>query len=281
MKCLTFYLAFFCSTILFAQSSIFNSAFKGNSFIQIGSSVQVINPSTLHFIGNDFDFSIHHASFSPRKTFESDRPSSRQMLNSFSIEMGHYIKRGVLMSVNFDQMGYQLKHQTLLVSGSIPSNIDQLSGLPQSSNNTFVSMDSIGFDFNVAQSNRISINFSLSQNLFRTPKRGFVLNAIYGIGAGAVHSTSTIYFGTALQPSIKSLSGFTTTANAGLRFEFLRHFYLLTNLSGVLLSNRNIRLDLSDGSQFVKSTMLYGQGTLFIGYVFSFKRNKLCDCPKF
>ena len=277
MNQLTFLIGVFISTISFSQSSIFNSAFKGNSFVQIGSSLHYMTPSTLHFTGNNFDFSLNHSVLS-NKGSTTSQPLLRQAL---SVEFGHNIRRGVLLSLNWDQMGYGLTNQVLEVTGNITPGIDNLSGLPATSNNTLVSMDTIGFTFNVGRSNRVTLQANLCQNLFRTAKRGFVINAVYGLGAGIVHSTSTTTFGSALQPNIKSLSGFSVAANAGLRFEFLRHFYVLTNLSGVMLSNQNLRLDVSDGSQSVKGTLGYGQATVFVGSVFSFKNRKSCDCPKF
>lgn len=281
MRTLMVLLGFFFGASVLGQSTIFNSAFKGNFFIQAGSSMQFFNPSTLRFTGNNFDFSLNNARLTSLNRHVGGGNKHAILTSAYSLEVGHNIKRGVMVSANIDQMGYGLNNQTLEVTGSIAPGIDQLSGLPETSNQTLVSMDSIGFNVEISRSNRFSINLNLCQNLYRTTKRGFVLNAVYGFSAGVIHSTSTITFGNALQPSIKSLSGISASANAGLRFEFLRHFYLLTQLSGVLLSNHNIRLDLSDGSQALKGNLLYGQTTVFIGSIFSLKNRKSCDCPKF
>jgi len=109
----------------------------------------------------------------------------------------------------------------------------------------------------------------------------FVVNGVYGLGIGVLHTTSALVFGPSEQPVLSGLSGIGLNASLGLRVEFFRHFYVMPTLNGGFLFQRNIRLDVSDATQFAQHTASYGQLAINVGTVFFLGKQKNCDCPHF
>jgi hypothetical protein len=271
---------FLCGSVSFAQRGVFNSAYKGNINVQFGTASTYFQASTLNFSGSKFDFVLKNPNLrQPNNTLAL--PSSEWSENQYKLSIGYTVKRGILLSFNIDNFKYLITPQELLISGRVAPGYDQLGGLSGTYNNTPVSMDTLGFAFNVSSAKFISTRLEFLQNLYRVKNRMFVINAVYGIGIGALHSASDVVFGPAEQSRISGLSGFGLNLNVGLRFEFFRHFYLMPLLNGGYLLQRNLRIDISDATQHVRHNVGFGQVSINIGAVFFLGKKENCDCPHF
>ena len=279
LKTAWFFLFFWCS-VSFAQRGVFNSAYKGNFNVQFGTSATYFQPSTLNFSGSKFDFVLKNTNLRPPNN-KLALPSSGGSENQYKLSVGYTVKRGILLSFNMDNFKYLIPPQELLISGRVAPGYDQLGGLSGIYNNTQVSMDTLGFAFNVSSAKFISARLEFLQNLYRLQNRMFVINAVYGIGIGVLHSASDVVFGPAEQSRITGLSGFGLNLNVGLRFEFFRHFYLMPVLNGGYLLQRNLRIDISDATQHVRHNVGFGQVSINIGAVFFLGKKENCDCPHF
>ena len=279
LKTAWFFLFFWCS-VSFAQRGVFNSAYKGNFNVQFGTSATYFQPSTLNFSGSKFDFVLKNTNLIPPNN-KLALPSSGWSENQYKLSVGYTVKRGILLSFNMDNFKYLIPPQELLISGRVAPGYDQLGGLSGIYNNTQVSMDTLGFAFNVSSAKFISARLEFLQNLYRLQNRMFVINAVYGIGIGVLHSASDVVFGPAEQSRITGLSGFGLNLNVGLRFEFFRHFYLMPVLNGGYLLQRNLRIDISDATQHVRHNVGFGQVSINIGAVFFLGKKENCDCPHF
>ena len=269
-----------CGTVQ-AQNSLFNSAYKGNLSLEVGMSSNQYAKSSLSMMGNEFSFTLNDATFiQPIDGIPS--PNMRDLLsNQYRIAIGYTVKRGVQLQLNLDNFQYQLANQRLNIDGYVTPGFDIIGGLAGTFNSTSVEIDTIGFRFSSNSTKLISMNLNLLQNLYRTKSRMFVLNAIYGIGLGALHTTSSVTFGPAYQNERSGMSGFAAMAQGGIRVEFLRHFYILPKLSAGILVQNNIGLDVSDATQKATHTLWVGQMSLNVGTVFFLGKQKNCDCPHF
>lgn len=274
-------LLFFLSNVCFAQRGVFNSAYKGNLSMEAGMSSNHYAKSSFSMMGNEFTFTLNNANFNqPYKGIPS--PNMRDFLsNQYRFAIGYTVKRGVQLQLGLDNLKYQLVNQRLNIDGYINPGFDLTGGLGGNFSSTYVEMDTIGFRFNTNSTKFISLNLNLLQNLFRLKSRMFVLNAIYGIGLGALHTTSSITFGPAYQNELSGMSGFAAIAHGGIRIEFFRHLYLLPNFSGGVLAQNNIRMDISDASQRASQRLWVSQMSINIGTVFFLGKKENCDCPHF
>jgi hypothetical protein len=55
----------------------------------------------------------------------------------------------------------------------------------------------------------------------------------------------------------------------------------MPTINGGFLMQRNIKLDVSDATQFAKHNAIYGQLAINVGTVFFLGKQKNCDCPHF
>lgn len=279
MKIVIFIL-FLGGSLSLAQRGVFNSAYKGNINLQLGTASTYFQASTLNFSGSKFDFQVQNATLRQPNS-ELVLPSPEWAENQYKLTVGYTVKRGILLSLNIDNFKYSLIPQELLISGRVAPGYDQLGGLSGIYNNTNLSMDTLGFAFNVSSAKFISTRLEFLQNLYRVKNRLFVINAAYGIGIGVLHSSSNMVFGPAEQSKITGFSGLGVNVNVGLRFEFFRHFYMMPLLNGGYLFQRNLRIDISDATQHVRHNVGFGQVSINIGTVFFLGKKENCDCPHF
>ena len=264
-----------------AQNGVFNSAYKGNLNIQLGNSSNYFGLSTLNFTGSKYDLTLSNTRLEQPYEGMPGVTLGDFSSNQYKLSIGYTVKRGVLISLNLDNIKYRVSPQTLVISGRVMDGFDQLGGLSGTYNNTSVAMDTIGFRFGASSTKYIATKLEFIQNLYRLRSRMFVVNGVYGLGIGVLHTTSALVFGPSEQPVLSGLSGIGLNASLGLRVEFFRHFYVMPTLNGGFLFQRNIRLDVSDATQFAQHNASYGQLAINVGTVFFLGKQKNCDCPHF
>jgi hypothetical protein len=157
--------------------------------------------------------------------------------------------------------------------------MDTVSNLSGQYTDELINLDSarIQFGSDVGMS-FVSIELNLMQNLYRTKRRNFVVNAIYGIGAGVLHTNSTFNFG-GFEDSKSSLSGFGVNANGGLRFEFFKYFYVQPNLSASFLDQISVRTHQNATQNTVSHFFGAFNSSISAGIIIYLKSKKDCDCP--
>ena len=205
---------------------------------------------------------------------------SKLLSNQYNISVGYNIRRGVNLSLGIDRLKYGIKPgQSVFLNGYVNSEMDTVSNLSGQYTNELINLDSarIQFGSDVGMS-FVSIELNLMQNLYRTKRRNFVVNAIYGIGAGVLHTNSTFNFG-GFEESNSSLSGFGLNANAGLRFEFFKYFYLQPNLSAAFLDQIGVYTHQNAAKNKVSHFFGAFNTTISAGVIVYLKSKKDCDCP--
>lgn len=268
--------------LVYGQSGSLNSAYKGNLILQLGFSSNYFMNSTLEMKGSTYDFQLDHAKIT-QPSLGLPKPDFGDVTNTqYKLKIGYNIKRGVLLTFGLDNIKYTLPNQTLTVNGQVASNYDQIGGLSGVFSQKQINMDTLGFGFDVSSAKYIHMEMDLVQNLFRTSKRNFVLNALYGLGVGLLHSNSKFDFGpAAYQNGISGLSGIGVHANAGLRFEFFKYFFIQPNLSGGLLFQNQLKMDVSEVKNVASHRIGFGQTSILCGTILYLNKKKNCDCPHF
>lgn len=274
MKSLLLLILLSCVGITWAQ----NSAYKGNLSLSLGLNQSAFLNSNIDFNGNAYNFSFSNSQISAIKNDISFKELKSVLQSQYNFSLGYTIRKGILLSFGIDNFRYDLPNQTLNLSGYIAPSYDQISDLSGNYENAPIDLDSSEFRFNILSAKYINAQCELIQNLYRSSKRNFVLNAIYGIGLGTLHSTSQVLFGTAYQNNVQGLSGFGANINGGLRFEFFKHIFIQPTFRGGILVQNAIKIDVSSAYNHASHTTMYGQVGLRFGAIFSFNK-KNCDCP--
>ena len=257
-----------------------NSTFAGNFNFSIGLGSNFYSKSNLKFSGSGYDFSLDDVVLWQNSPAFSMPDFSKLLSNQYAISVGYNIRRGVNLSLGIDRLKYGIKPgQSVFLNGYVSSEMDTVSNLSGQYTNELINLDSarIQFGSDVGMS-FVSIELNLMQNLYRTKRRNFVVNAIYGIGAGVLHTNSTFNFG-GFEESNSSLSGFGLNANAGLRFEFFKYFYLQPNLSAAFLDQIGVYTHQNAAKNKVSHFFGAFNTTISAGVIVYLKSKKDCDCP--
>ena len=257
-----------------------NSTFAGNFNFSIGLGSNFYSKSNLKFSGSGYDFSLDDVGLWQNSPAFSMPDFSKLLSNQYAISVGYNIRRGVNLSLGIDRLKYGIKPgQSVFLNGYVSSEMDTVSNLSGQYTDELINLDSarIQFGSDVGMS-FVSIELNFMQNLYRTKRRNFVVNAIYGIGAGVLHTNSTFNFG-GFEESKSSLSGFGVNANAGLRFEFFKYFYLQPNLSAAFLDQIGVYTHQNAAKNKVSHFFGAFNTTISAGVIVYLKSKKDCDCP--
>jgi hypothetical protein len=275
------FIACFSPLLLQAQNAkAQNSTFAGNFNFSIGLGSNFYSKSNLKFSGSGYDFSLDDVALWQNSPAFSMPDFSKLLSNQYNISVGYNIRRGVNLSLGSDRLKYGIKPgQTVFLNGYVSSEMDTVSNLSGQYTNELINLDSarIQFGSDVGMS-FVSIELNLMKNLYRTKRRNFVVNAIYGIGAGVLHTNSTFNFG-GFEESKSSLSGFGLNANVGLRFEFFKYFYLQPTLSAAFLDQIGVYTHQNAAKNNVSHFFGAFNTTISAGVIVYLKSKKDCDCP--
>ncbi len=275
-----FAIAFF-PFLLFSQSSkANNSAYAGNVNFSVGLGSNFYSHSTLKFFGSGYNFSLEKVGLWQNSPAFSMPDLSKMLSNQYAIRVGYNIRRGVNVSLGIDRLKYGIKpNQSVYLNGFVSSEVDTVSNLSGQYTDELINLDSarIQFGSDLGMS-FVNIELNLIQNLYRTKRRNFVVNAVYGIGAGLLHTNANFNFG-GFEESKSSLSGFGVNANAGLRFEFFKYFYVQPDLSAAFLDQISVHTHQNAAKNSVSHIFGAFNTSISAGFILYLKSKKDCDCP--
>ena len=270
--------AFMVSVSCFAQSYRVLSTAKKMVAFHIGMANNRFLPSNFMMNGNYFNLRINNARF---ESVTSPFKLSQFFSSSMHVGMGWNVRKNLQVMVGLDNLKYQLTPQVLSITGSVKPNYDQLGGFSGSYQNTPVAMDTLGFTIEMTNVRFISLQLNRLVPLIHSRNYIFAVVGTYGAGLGALNSEYNFNFGPSKQEQLSSLSGIGGFMNFGVRLEFFGRVYLLPSLSGGLLVQKNLRMNLSEANQTAKQQLWFGQANLSIGTTLFPGKRKNCDCPHF
>jgi len=264
------------------KKNAFNSANSGVFNLSYGNSASFYSKSTLNFVGDGYNFRLDKVQLWQQHQGIVLPDFHNFKSQQYNVHFGYNVKKGVNISIGMDHVQYGISpNQSTSFTGYVADGMDTVSHLVGHYDQLPYHLDSARFQY---QTNTglsfINIQLNLIQNLRRTKNRNFVINAIYGIGAGVLYSSTDFNFGGYPQTNVKSLSGLGALVQAGLRFEFFRHLYIQPSLTGAFLSQRSNHTQ----NQAPKNIAMHNFGMLNTsinaGIIFAIKK-KNCDCPAF
>ncbi len=269
-------------TVNSQKKSTFNSANKGVFNFSYGNSASFYSKSTLNFVGDGYNFSLDKVQLWQLQKGIVLPDFQNFKTQQYNIHFGYNIKKGVNISIGMDHVQYGISpNQSTTLTGYVADGLDSISHLNGHYDQLAYNLDSARFQYRTNTGlSFINCQLNLIQNLRRTKNRNFVINAIYGVGAGVLYSSTDFNFGGYPQTNVKSLSGLGVLVHAGFRLEFFRHIYIQPSLTGAFLSQRSNHTQ----NHAPKNLAMHNFGmlntSLNAGIIFAIKK-KGCDCPGF
>lgn len=244
---------------------------KGRFFFYWGYNRSAYTKSDIHFTGSNYNFTIYDVSAgdSPTKDLITYIQPAGFTHPQYNYRLGYYLSNKYSVSIGNDHMKYHLLQQATNLTGYISGGhdaetFDNLQVLVGEDDGTGITGDSYlntlprGFVptyENFSGLNDISIELGRTDKLWVSANKKHALSAMTTIGVGSMVTNT---HATVLGINDKShtagggswnyhMSGFSTTASAGIQFDFCRHFFLLTRLKGGFIDLTNVNTTIEGG----------------------------------
>jgi hypothetical protein len=263
----------------FAQNSKpkkYTASNKGKFFVSWGANRESFSKSDIHFIGDNYDFTIKDATAKDKpKGWHIDYINpSRMTIPQTNVKVGYFVSNHYKVSLGVDHMKYVMQRNlNKIVNGYINlPNTEAGSVYNGTFNNdtVFVSEDFLKFEHTnglnyvygeIARVDDISSIF----NIKNTDK--FQLNISEGIGAGILYPKTN----TTLLEKDKydefHLAGYGISVIAGLNLTFFKHFFIRLGLKGGYINMPDIRTT-KNTSASASQHFVYLQRIIAFGGVF-------------
>lgn len=249
--------------------------------------------SNLRFIGPGYDFTMQNvvAHDNPVKigggTYINPKTIS---VPQFNARIGYYFKDHWAISFGYDHMKYIMANENeILLSGEISPGVDNTAlnwnGIYNSEpittdRNYFHYENSDGLNYLRFELTRSDMLFGLGG------ENQFIITSNLGVATGGLLSFNDFTFGGDVINGGKkntrtiSMSGYGISAHVGLRFEFFRHVFLQSTLSGGFHHQLAVHNRPTDASAITKHKYGYGELHTVVGFLFYIRPTNSCDsCP--
>lgn len=240
--------------------------------------------SNIHFIGPGYDFtlagSVAHDNPSPFSAKVYFNPS-KITVPQFNARIGYYFKDHWAFSLGYDHMKYIFADgNNVLLSGTINPGVDPVTNWEGTYNNESVTTNRDYFHYENSNGlNYLRIGVERTDNLYELGN-WFMLSTHAGAGVGGILSYNDFKFGGQEDLVTVSLSGYALSAHAALRFEFFKHVFIQTNLSGGFMHQTHVRTRHNEPNAYVKQKYGYYMFDTALGFLFYIRPTNDCNsCP--
>lgn len=289
MKFIVF-LALLCAPFLSSGQSTWKkskqkvSHAQGTLFGYWGYNRSAYTKSNIRFVGPGYDFTLSGAKAHDNQSpFSVDKYLVNVTIPQFNARLGYYFRNHWAISAGYDHMKYVFQDRNeVTLSGEISPGVDPVTnwsgiytGEPViTDRETFHYENSNGLNYIHLQLTRTDLLFAFGQN------HQFAISSNLSAGAGALLSINDLTFAGTKSRETASMSGYGLSAHAGLRFEFFRHVFIQTNLTGGFNHQVRVRTRPNDSSSFARHTYGYGMWDTSLGFLLYIRPTNACDsCP--
>ena len=257
---------------------------QGTLFGYWGYNRSAYTKSNIRFVGPGYDFTLSGAKAHDNQSpFSVDKYLINVTIPQFNARIGYYFRNHWAISAGYDHMKYVFQDRNeVTLSGEISPGVDPVTnwsgiytGEPViTDRETFHYENSNGLNYIHLQLTRTDLLFAFGQ------KHQFAISSNLSAGAGALLSINDLTFAGTKSRETASMSGYGLSAHAGLRFEFFRHVFIQTNLTGGFNHQVRVRTRPNDSSSFARHTYGYGMWDTSLGFLLYIRPTNACDsCP--
>ncbi len=253
----------------------------GSMYFYWGYNRSIYAKSTINFIGDNYNFTIHKAT-------ADDRPINdlrtyfnfKTMLEpQFNVRIGWYRNNKWDFSFGYDHMKYVMTNwQEAKLTGFIPESENQYLNGIFNGEYYIINSNAINYE-NTNGLNYISLQTNYNHLFYRTRERQFVIRGRLGVGiGGVVTQTGFNWNGKEYNTEIK-LTGYGASVHSGIRLEFFNRFFAQSNWSTGLINLPNLQT-IANTNNYAKQKLVYADWQLVAGVFWYLKFKNKCDsCP--
>ncbi len=261
---------------------------QGTLFAYWGNNRSAYTKSTIHFVGEGYDFTLKgcratdiKTPFSPSIYFNP----AKLTLPQYNVRVGYYIRKGYAIAVGFDHMKYAFTDKNeVLLSGTINPGIDTTVNNWNGSYSSFpIVTDRNVFNYDQIKGlNYLKIEFIKTDRWYEAGKNNwFVASTNLGLGLGGILSTTNFTFaGKTNTTSSSYMSGFAFSAQAGIRLEFFKHLFIQSTFSGGFMQQIHVPTRNNEPNASAKQKFGYTSFDNALGFLLYIRPTNDCNsCP--
>lgn len=259
---------------------------KGTLFGYWGYNRSGYTKSDLRFQGPGYDFTLSGAvAHDNPSTVTADAYLNPRNITvpQFNARIGYYFAHHWAFSMGYDHMKYIFKDgNEVLLSGTIAPGVDPETNWSGIYNAQPVTTNREQFHYENSNGlNYLRLELTRTDLLYAAgSKDQFGISSNLGVSAGSLLSFNDFTFAGQKNTATVSMSGYGLSAHAGLRFEFFKHVFLGTNISGGFHHQLKVRTRQNDPTSFARQKYGYYEYNAVIGFLFYIRPTNACDsCP--
>jgi hypothetical protein len=242
---------------------------KGKLFLTWGWNRSQYSNSNIHFTGSGYSFTLHDVKASDKPTpFSADvyfNPS--EITNpQYQYRVGYYFNDHWNFSLGFNHMKYVMdQNQTVKIDGEINTIETTTYNKFYSGDNIVLADDFLMFEHTNGL-NYISVQTERIDAFWVSKNKKFNANIIEGAGAGIIYPKSDVtLFGDRYDKW--HLSGYGLSAHVAVRFDFLKHFFIQTQLEGGFINMPDVLTTNHEGAKAKQNFFYLEEMISFGGYI--------------
>lgn len=241
--------------------------------------------SNIRFVGPGYDFTMTgaRAHDNPSKGIEQYVNPLKITVPQYNARIGYYIKHHWSISFGVDHMKYIFQDRNeVSLSGTIDPGVDNTTNLSGTYNSEAITTDRSTFHYENSNGvNYLSFQLTRTDLLFAFGKKQQIgISSNLGVGTGPLLSYNDFLFGGRETKETSSMSGYGLSGHVGLRFEFFKHLFFQTTLSGGYHHQLKVRTRTSDASSYARHAYGFIGFDAGIGFLLYVRPTNSCDsCP--
>jgi hypothetical protein len=261
-----------------------NSMARGTLYGYWGYNRSGYTKSNIRFVGPGYDFmlngSVAHDNPSPFKASVYFNPKLITV-PQFNARLGYYFRNHYSVSFGYDHMKYIFAdNNNVLLNGTITPGIDTVTDWSGTYTNFPVVTDRSSFHYENSNGlNYLRLGVERTDNLYQIGD-WFMLSSQAGLGIGGILSFNDFKFAGQEDRVTISMSGYALSAHAGARFEFFKHFFIQTDLSGGFMHQVQVRTRANEANAYARHKYGYFMFDTVLGFLLYIRPTNDCNsCP--
>ncbi len=256
----------------------------GTIFFYWGNNRTFYSPSSIRFIGTDYDFTLSKVKGQDKQTRNAGDyfNPTRITLPQYNFRLGYYFVQKWAISVGVDHFNYRIKSNSeAVLNGHFGLKADSL--WKGNYTDESVILDPAHFYFEHSGAlNFIRIELMRSFDIWEAGrKRQFAITGNVGAGLGPVLSKSYLYFNGKQTHGSATAAGYGLGISGAIRLEFFKHVFIQGEGGFSFAHLPSIKTNISDLNQRSKQAFGFANVNLTLGILLYARPKNACDsCPK-
>lgn len=256
----------------------------GSLFFYWGYNRTAYTPSSIHFLGSDYDFTLKGVKATDRQPKFGANLYLNPMnitIPQYNFRVGYYFTEKWAFSVGVDHFNYVMSHANeVTVDGHIAMSADSLWAGNYTRESKLVDPAELHYEHSGGL-NYIRIELMRSFDLLELgDKRQFAITGNVGLNLGPMLTTTNFLFANEQTTRSTALSGYGIGANASARLEFFKHVFIQAEGGVAFAHLPGVKTRANDRNQRAKQAFGLASANVSLGLIFYIRAKNACDsCP--